>query len=55
MVLVKKGQPKEVPCVVCGKPSPTTICPHCQARIQGEAVDKKIQIEKKGKTEREGA
>jgi len=53
MALVKKGEVKLHPCVVCGQPSPGTICPNCEARIRGEAADKKRQVEKKGKTERE--
>jgi len=53
MALVKKGQPKLEPCVVCGEPSPATICPNCEARIRGEAVDKKREVEKKGKTDRD--
>lgn len=50
MALVKKNQPKEAPCIICGKMSTQTICPACEARIQGEAIDKKQQIEKKGRT-----
>jgi len=51
MALVKKSQPKETPCIVCGKPARQSICPTCQARIQGEAIEKKTEIEKKGHTE----
>ena len=51
MTLVKKGQCKEQPCIICGKPSCQTICPTCEARIQGEAIDKKTTIEKKGHPE----
>jgi hypothetical protein len=53
MALVKKNQPREVPCLICGKPSPQTICLNCEIRVQGEAIDKKRQIEKKGRTEEE--
>ena len=53
MALVKKGQAQLVPCIVCGKPAERSICPNCQARIQGEAADKKIKIEKQGKTKEE--
>lgn len=53
MTLVKKSQPKERPCIICGRPSFQTICPSCQARIQGEAIQKKTIIEKKGRTEQE--
>jgi hypothetical protein len=51
MVLVKKSQPVETPCIVCGKPATQSICPTCQARIQGEAIEKKTEVEKKGRTE----
>lgn len=51
MALVKKSEPKLTPCIVCGKPSYQSICPTCEARIQGEAIEKKTTVEKKGKTE----
>jgi len=51
MTLIKKSQPLERPCIICSKPSRQTICPACEARVQGEAIDKKTVIEKKGHTE----
>ena len=33
-------------CTVCGKPSTTTICEECGARIQAEAVGEKKKSEK---------
>lgn len=33
--------------MVCGKPSEQSICEACKADIQGEALDKKIKIDKK--------
>lgn len=51
MTLVRKGQPKETPCIVCGKPATQSICPTCEARIQGEAIEKKTEVEKRGKTD----
>jgi hypothetical protein len=51
LALVKKNQRIERPCMICGKPTTQTICPSCEIRIQGEAIDKKQQIEKKGRTE----
>lgn len=51
MALVKKSQPKETPCIICGKPAGDSICPTCVARIQGEAIEKKTAVEKKGKTD----
>ena len=51
MTLIKKSQPAERPCIICGKPSHQTICPACEARVQGEAIEKKTVVEKKGRTE----
>ncbi len=51
MALVKKSQPKQTPCIICGKPANQTICPTCEARIQGEAIEKKTDVEKRGKTD----
>jgi hypothetical protein len=51
MTLIKKSQPAERPCIICGKPSLQTICPTCEARIRGEAIEKKTEVEKKGHTE----
>ena len=51
MALVKKSQLNEAPCIVCGKPATQSICPTCEARIRGEAIEKKTGVEKKGHTE----
>lgn len=51
MALVKKTDPKEMFCIICGKATTQSICPNCEARIRGEAVEKKTEIEKKGHTE----
>jgi uncharacterized Zn finger protein (UPF0148 family) len=51
MTLVKKSQPQQIPCIVCGKPTFQSICPTCEARIQGEAIEKKTDVEKKGRTD----
>ena len=40
---MKKAGKKEVPCLICGKRSPDSICLACKARIQGEAIEKKQQ------------
>ena len=40
------SEKKEHKCTVCGKPSPETICPTCQAHIQAEAVGEKKKSEK---------
>ena len=51
-MLKKKGQqPQEIPCLLCGKPSTQTICVTCEIRIQGEAIEKKREVEKKGRTD----
>jgi hypothetical protein len=42
---------KEKLCLICGKPSESSICEHCQHVIQGEALEKKQQVEKKGKAD----
>lgn len=51
MTLIKKSQPKERPCIICGKFSHQTICPTCEAHVRGEAIEKKTGVEKKGRTE----
>jgi len=33
-------------CMVCAKPSETSICESCKTQIQGEAADKKQKMEK---------
>lgn len=42
---------KETHCSVCGQPSFDTICDSCKAKITGEAVDIKHQVEKEGRTD----
>jgi hypothetical protein len=32
-------------CLICGKPSPKTICPTCSDRLRGEALEKKKKEE----------
>lgn len=34
-------QKKKSLCMLCGKPSPRSICETCSARVQGEAMHKK--------------
>ena len=51
MTLIKKSQPAERPCIICGKPAFQSICPTCVARVQGEAIEKKQIVEKKGRPE----
>jgi predicted nucleic acid-binding Zn ribbon protein len=33
-------------CLICGKPSPKTICDACADRLRGEALEKKKKEEK---------
>jgi hypothetical protein len=35
-------------CLVCAKPSPSTICDSCKIHIQGEAIDRKRREEQPG-------
>lgn len=48
-VVIKKAQKKKAPCLICGHLSAESICLACQARIQGEAIEKKQEKEKKGR------
>ena len=52
MAMKKKGK-TESPCLICGKLAPQSICLACQQRIQGEAIEKKMIVEKKGRTDKE--
>ena len=40
------GETKKKTCMLCGKPSPDTICAACSERLRGEALDKKKKEEK---------
>lgn len=46
----KKDEKKHV-CSVCGRPSDTVICHACEERIRGEALEKKKEIDKAGRTD----
>jgi hypothetical protein len=37
---------KKKVCMICGKPSETSICESCKAHIQGEAAGEKQKAEK---------
>jgi hypothetical protein len=39
-------QKKKSLCMLCGKPSPRSICETCSARVQGEAMHKKKKEDK---------
>jgi nucleotide-binding universal stress UspA family protein len=45
---VPPSSPRISHCMVCGKPSPTTICESCRAHIQGEAIERKRKEERPG-------
>lgn len=49
----KSTEKKEKPhvCSVCGKPSDATICHACEDRIRGEALEKKKDVDKAGRTD----
>ncbi|MBI4950186.1 MAG: hypothetical protein HY955_08595 [Deltaproteobacteria bacterium] len=47
----KKEEKKHVVCSICGKPSELTICHACEDKIRGEAVEKKHEIDKAGRTD----
>ncbi len=40
---------KKKVCMICGKPSESSICDECKAKIQGEAAGEKQRIEKQVK------
>ncbi len=48
--MAEKERKKHV-CTICGKPSPETICEPCSAKIRGEMLEKKHEIDKAGKTD----
>ncbi len=45
----EKGKKKVTHCLLCGKVSTQSICETCQIRVQGEALEHKQSVEKKGK------
>ncbi len=47
----KKKKEKEHVCSICGKPSETVICHACEDKIRGEALEKKKEVEKAGRTD----
>ncbi len=47
----KEGEKKKHVCSICGKPSETTICHACEDKIRGEALEKKHDIDKAGRTD----
>ncbi len=38
-------------CMLCGKESELSICEHCAIKVQGEMLDHKHEVEKKGKVD----
>ena len=36
-------------CTVCGKHSDTVICHACEDKLRGEALERKIDVERHGK------
>jgi len=42
---------KQSLCSMCAQPSPSTICPTCEAHVRGELLDEKNRTEQAGHTE----
>jgi hypothetical protein len=40
-------------CMLCGKPSEKTICPMCQAQVEGEARHKKKEQDKRDRADKD--
>jgi len=47
----KKEEEKPLRCHICGKPSEASICHACEDRIRGEAVEKRKDTGKAGRTD----
>ena len=47
----KNKTEKKKTCMVCGKPSADAICESCKIKIQAEALEKKREVEKEGRTD----
>jgi hypothetical protein len=47
----KNQTEKKKTCMICGKPSAETICESCRIKIQTEALEKKREVEKEGRTD----
>ncbi len=48
--MTEKEKKKHV-CTICGKPSPETICEPCNAKIRGEMLEKRHEVDKAGRTD----
>ncbi|MBI5875276.1 MAG: hypothetical protein HZB81_05450 [Deltaproteobacteria bacterium] len=49
-IMEEKKEKKHV-CSICGKPSEATICHPCEEKIRGEALEKKKEVDKAGRTD----
>ena len=47
----KTEKEKKHNCSLCGRPSETIICHACEDKIRAEALEKKHDIEKAGRTD----
>ncbi len=47
----KQDKDKHHVCTICARPSETAICHACEDKIRGEAVEKKHEIDKAGRTD----
>lgn len=46
-----KKEEKKHACSICGRPSETVICHACEDKIRAEALEKKHEIDKAGRTD----
>ena len=46
----KKKEEKPHVCSICGRPSDTVICHACEDKIRAEALEKRHEIDKAGRT-----
>jgi len=47
----KEEAEKKHVCSICARPSELTICHACEDKIRGEAIEKKHEIDKAGRTD----
>ena len=47
----KEKEEKKHVCSICARPSDETICHACEDKIRGEAIEKKHNIDKAGRTD----
>jgi hypothetical protein len=50
-----KGSANETHCQLCAQISQDIICDACKARVQAEAFENKMKLEKEGRVGKEGS